>query len=442
MKMFTPVKRAVFLCFCANLSLMASLYSAASNDLAESLKSLHDGDVDAYGTDVIKMWAAPMPKPEKLGAGYPEIDGVRHVLIFAATEDTGGYNHHAQIIEHNGTFCALWSNNRYFEDAPGQRVLYSTSEDGLEWTSFAEAFPSPGPFLKKEEVGMLLTTLGWAQVDGKLYAMAKLTAMDGFRNPDGTLFSEKKDRSRNIIYDKRIYYGVLARELKEDGTWGSIFVVQGKAPASDEIDFPIVSRDECISGDAFKALLNASKEYTYPWGNKLPKNSTPSLLCEPSTYRLDEDTLVTLFRDQRYSHRLFVSSSEDGGETWSAAYPTNIPDSPSYTKALRLDDGTVVMVGNQNAEEKNFDQPKPAHMKRDPLVLSVSKDGGLSFGKAYALRAGRHSFRVPGVGGRGYTGGQYPSLMQVKDKLFVIYSMGKEDICVSIVPLDAIESDG
>jgi len=435
MNKFTPAKSAAHLLLAASIALCAAL---KANELADPFLDLQDGDTDIHGTEVVKMWTAPMPKPEKLGAGYPDIDGVRHALVFAANDETGGYNHHAQIAEHNGTLYALWSNNRHFEDAPGQRVLYASSPDGFHWSDFDEAFPSPGPFKKKSEKGLLLTTLGWVQVNDKLFAMAKLTAMDGFRNPDNTLFSDTKDRERGIIFDKRIYYGVFARELMDDGSWGPIFTVEGKPPAPDQIAFPVLEHSQCVTPEEYQALLAASKEHTYPWRSKLPPTAGNPLLCEPSTYALEDGTLVTLFRDERYSHRLFVTTSLDGGQTWSAAYPTNVPDSPSYTKTIALGDGTVIMVGNQVAEESNFDNPKPAHLGRDPLVLSVSYDG-ITFDKAYALREGKHSFRVPNVGGRGYTGGQYPSLLLQNDKLFVIYSMGKEDIAVSTVPINTIK---
>jgi hypothetical protein len=406
-------------------------------DLAEPLLELQDGDVNIHDVEVVKMWTAPMPRADVLGAGYPQIEGVRHALVFAATDETGGYNHHAQIAAHKGTIYALWSNNRHFEDAPGQRVLFATSPDGLHWSSHAEAFPSPGPFKEKSETGLLLTTLGWVQVGDKLFALAKLTAMDGFRNPDNTLFSPTKDRKRGIIFDKRIYYGILARELTDAGTWGPIFTVEGKPPAPDQIAFPVLDHSQCVSPGEYQAILAASKEYSYPWRNRLPRTPGKPLLCEPSTYALEDGTLVTLFRDERYSHRLFVSTSPDGGNTWSTPYPTNIPDSPSYTKTIALEDGSVVMVGNQIAEEKNFDNPKPAHLGRDTLVLSLSKDG-LTFDKAYSLREGKHAFRVPGVGGRGYTGAQYPSLLINNDNLLVIYSIAKEDIEVSSVPIGNI----
>ncbi|HAI13784.1 MAG TPA: hypothetical protein DCM28_18905 [Phycisphaerales bacterium] len=80
---------------------------------------------------------------------------------------------------------------------------------------------------------------------------------------------------------------------------------------------------------------------------------------------------------------------------------------------------------------------KRRHYGRDPLVLSVSNDG-YRFTSAYALRCGKQQYRVPNVKGRG-GGPQYPNLSVYGDKLYVMYSIGKEDIAVTIVPLSAIK---
>ena len=82
-----------------------------------------------------------------------------------------------------------------------------------------------------------------------------------------------------------------------------------------------------------------------------------------------------------------------------------------------------------------FDNPAHAHYGRDPLTVSVSRDGYL-FDRVYALRVGQQQWRVPQreVLGRG-GGGQYPDGLVLGDRLYVLYSMGKEDIWISSVAL-------
>jgi len=75
---------------------------------------------------------------------------------------------------------------------------------------------------------------------------------------------------------------------------------------------------------------------------------------------------------------------------------------------------------------------------RTPLTVSLSPDG-YRFNRAFALRCGQQPWRVPTqeVLGRG-GGWQYPSAIVHDGTLYVLYSMGKEDICISSVPLTAL----
>ena len=91
------------------------------------------------------------------------------------------------------------------------------------------------------------------------------------------------------------------------------------------------------------------------------------------------------------------------------------------------------MIGNQVALP--FDQKQPRHHTRSPLVISVSRDG-IVFDFAAAVRTGVPAIRVRGKGkGPGY---QYPAAIVVGNDLWVLYSIGKEDVAISRVPLDEL----
>ena len=115
---------------------------------------------------------------------------------------------------------------------------------------------------------------------------------------------------------------------------------------------------------------------------------------------------------------------------WSAVTETNIPDSRSKTCAGALPpaaDGQRLryLLGNQ----------LPKVWDRDPLTISLSPDG-VEFGCVLAVRAdsGREFF--PGFGkGPGY---QYPAAAVVGDALLVAYSINKEAIGVTHVPLSSL----
>jgi hypothetical protein len=81
--------------------------------------------------------------------------------------------------------------------------------------------------------------------------------------------------------------------------------------------------------------------------------------------------------------------------------------------------------------------PENAHGLRDPLVLSLSRDGK-RFDRAAAIRAGSPEVRTAGSAkSRGF---QYPSAVVARGALWVIYSIGKEDVAVSRIPLEALKS--
>jgi hypothetical protein len=131
---------------------------------------------------------------------------------------------------------------------------------------------------------------------------------------------------------------------------------------------------------------------------------------------------------------MYVSTSDDGGRTFTRFEPTDIPDSPSLARTLRLDDGTILLIGNQVAT--TFDPPKDKarHDTRDPLTISLSADGE-HFNRIVALRWGAPKHRLKQGGSIGF---QYPSAIVHDGRLCVLYTVGKEDVEFSSVELSEI----
>ena len=115
-------------------------------------------------------------------------------------------------------------------------------------------------------------------------------------------------------------------------------------------------------------------------------------------------------------------------------YPTDIPDSHSRTQAVTLSDGRVLLVGNQTAH--TFD--RGLYLVRDPLTIAVSPDGK-DFTKVFALRSGVPSRQFSGIAGSGPMGHGYPSMIVHNGRIYVFYSINKESMAISIVPISAIK---
>jgi predicted neuraminidase len=114
---------------------------------------------------------------------------------------------------------------------------------------------------------------------------------------------------------------------------------------------------------------------------------------------LDGDHIVAFYR-RRQSDFVHRSESLDGGFTWSAPEPTDVPNNNSSINVVRLADGRLAMVCNpQNATtssdrrvslydeiEGGDDRPDATGgcspiwgVPRSPLTIAVSSDGGKSF---------------------------------------------------------------
>jgi len=230
--------------------------------------------------------------------------------------------------------------------------------------------------------------------------------------------------------------GRIARELRADGVLGPIFRPQhtklkGLAFAAHGSDDPEV-----------KDLAVPFRRTPAEFPRGCPKAIEGHPLCERTVWRAPDGKIVLLARDDTYSHRMYVSIYDEEAKKWPPAYPTNIPDSPSKTTNVQLEDATVLLIGNQMAPE--FDNGGKArhrrvrHYGRDPLTVAVSRDG-YHFTKVFAFRCGQQQFRVPRrqVLGRG-GGAQYPDALVRNGTLYVLYSMGKEDICFSWVPIEEL----
>jgi hypothetical protein len=375
--------------------------------------------------EVIDMWKCGKPDTSKAGAGFKFVKPVSHELLLKANGATGGYNHHSKLFCWENNFYAMWSNNRYAEDAPGQRVLFSFSKNARNWSDVQELFPSmsievPLKYNALGYKGIILTANRWEVWRKRLFARALCTVIFGWTNRARTETVDKYDKEHR--YQVMKFYGYLYREVKSNGKLGKIFTFNRKLRNLPEAIYQPADGNKLVPG--FRPSPTP----------RFPHRKSGRRLCEATCYQTAAGKYVVLFRDDDYSHRMHVAYSNDC-KSWTVPQPTNIPDSPSESKTLALNNGTVLLAGNNMAEK--FDNPnKPRHYGRDPLMIAISPEGQ-SFMRAYAVRGGKQKYTVPGVLGRG-GGAQYPSIVVKNGKVFIMYSMGKEDIWVSSFPLSAI----
>jgi hypothetical protein len=371
------------------------------------------------GTPVVPMWKAAMPTTDiRQGAGFTVLNGAQHAMVWQPSDRSdGAYNHYAALIYYKGRFFAMWGNNTEGEDAPGQRVLFAWSDQWGRWSAPRELFPAPGPVKARHDKGIHLKPDRWAIIDDTLYS---------------------------IVYVHGAGRYPIARSVSAAGVLGKPFVIP-ELPAGASL--PVFMQDlNSFRGDfpsaaRIKGWYSAHHQISWwAWsGEGIPsKGIDGAKLIESFTYQAADGELVLCMRNWGtpsnpvHNNRMYVSFN-DGKGSWEAPYPSDIPDAPSRAQAISLDDGTVLLIGNQNASQ--FDQA--AYLDRDPLTVSVSRDG-YTFEKVYALRTGSPAgFRFSGIGGRN-PGFAYPSALVHKGWLYVLYSIGKEDMAITRVPLSAL----
>jgi predicted neuraminidase len=317
------------------------------------------------------------------------------------------YSHHASLTFFAGRFYAIWSNGRQDEDAPGQRVLLSTSADFTHWTE-----PRPLVDSVRDAAGVerVLTAAGFHQHEGVLVAYVgnygphkETTRLQALSTTDGVNWSAVRD------------VGLPVNPNHPPQRTSS-----GRLILCGNISFPCTDDPTGLAGWQMTGIYPAGMAETLSddpasfWG-VAKAQGWPAALCEGSFYQTDDGVLHLLLRNTgpQFRHRLWLSESRDDGGTWSAPVETEFSDTDAKFHLGRLPDGRFYYVGN------------PVGGGRTPLVLSLARDG-VHFDRHAILGEGRYAQLKPGRAKGGEYG--YPHALVHDGHLYVIVSRQKEAI--------------
>lgn len=361
------------------------------------------------------VWTAQYPTPELPVSGLPLLPDVTHYTIYCGQPGEAMYNHGPRAFKHDGLFVVYWCSHEIYEAGPGTRLLSAYSKNGEDWSQTVPMFDSLTPMKPKGEFGTGLYPKGFEVVDGCLYAIASAKQIMDW--PNGLKGGPKYED-----------LGVLVLRVKDGRPYGSpSWLYRGPAQKFDSVKDMQNQSKEFIDDakQIAKRYSLRSKRYS-----KLPETLQETKLCEPTYYTNAKGQEVGLFRDDKRSMRMFVSVRDNADQPWPTAVITNIPDSVSKPHAGNLPDGSAYLLGNH----------VPKLWRRDPLTLALSKDGKY-FSKVWAVRYGspRPRNKQPGdFRGPGY---QYPDTVIADDYMWMFYSIAKEHIAVTKVPLEVLKFD-
>ncbi|WP_161964383.1 exo-alpha-sialidase [Mucilaginibacter endophyticus] len=316
------------------------------------------------------------------------------------------YNHHASIIHFKDRFVAIWSNGMIDEDSPGQRVVYATSTDFKHWSPM-RVLASPG---KINDTLTVLTAAGLYQYKGTLVAYygdydkhRQNTHLWAKTSTDGEHWSEPLDMHLPVVPNH-----------------GPEITNSGRLIISDNFTFPFTDDPRGLSGwklssfypDSLYKQDNPAMFYAPAAKSGLPP------LCEGSFFQTDDNVLHMLLRvtGKGWKGHLWLTESKDNGKSWSHPAEAPFSDNDSKFHFGRLQDKRFYYVGIPDTLH---------HYDRNPLVLSLSKDGKL-FDKNYIIANELYHLKKEGL----WKGGQYgyPHTIVYNGYMYVIISRQKESI--------------
>ncbi len=378
------------------------------------------------------MTAASITNAGYSAATAPRLRVERAWLYRPETQWT--YSHHPHLAFFGGRYMAIWSNGRRDEDAPGQRVLFATSDDFRTWSP-------PAPLLdaqRGKHTELVLTAAGFHQHAGRLVVYIgsyeyRPESLDehGERSPGdrghmGTTLLAMTTRD-GLHWD-----GPVDLRLPIVPNHGPQRTASGRLIICGNISFPYTDDPAGLAGWRMtgiypQAMAAGIVDDSESFWQVRDVAGWPVGLCEGAFYQTRDGVLHMLLRSN--AEWLWATESRDDGATWSPPVPTGFSDNATKFHLGQLPDGRFYYVGCPDPEPRGH---------RSPLVLSLSEDG-LTFDRHFILADDTTPYvrRADGL----HKGGEYgyPHTLVHAGALHVIVSRKKEAVEVLQVPLAALE---
>ncbi len=352
--------------------------------------------------DVYPLWSgAPIPKdPAKI----PFAAGVRHQTIHAATADGYKFLHGAAIINYRGTFFANWANSPTNENGPHETLQGRRSTDGCATWSHLEVIAPGFKISECHSHGILMVHKDelWT-ICSRFGTGPKARRFPGLK-AEAFVLNEKTDKweSRGIVMQNCWPYDQPVRMDNEN------YITGGQ----DKDGLPVVAISHGDDLTDWDSIL-----IPYPPALK------PSY-AETTVWAEGRNVMGVIRGGGGVA---WVSTSDDYGRTWTRAQASNYPMPRAKAYLGKLSTGQLYLLSN--------------FMDRDTLVVSVSRPGRSTITSMWRIRHGKSG--PPCFKGRAKSKQwSYPYGYEHDDKLYVVYSIGKEDCGLSVIPISSLKITG
>jgi hypothetical protein len=335
------------------------------------------------------------------GLGLETVPG-EQVTIWRGAEESHRFSHHPNLVVWRGALHLIWSNGLVHEDSPGQRILYSRSDDGLEWST-------PRTLADDRDGEGICVATGWVATESELVALYTVTGGENF-HPETALHAITSRNGREWSEPRRITSGFFIESPRRlpDGRLLIAGEHVGEARETKRMRLLHTEQPDGLGGwQGARIAFEDIEAFVY---------------TEPGFFSRPDGTLVASFRTQ--TGHLHASLSSDAGRTWTNPVSTDFPDATARFYAGNLPDGAAVLINNPLQRGD-----------RSLLTIAISRDG-VTFDRAWLIRG--EPTGMSHTGRHKLDGWQYPNALVWGDHLLVAYSVNKEDVGLTRIPLSAL----
>ncbi len=347
-----------------------------------------------------QLWSGP-DIPSDPGE-IPFAEGIEQRTILDAREHDYKFLHGAAIINYKGTFFANWANSPRDENLSRETLQGRRTTNPLGDWSEVEVIGPGFEGLERHSHGVYLEHNGELWTFAARFGVgAKGRKFDGL-GAEAFVLNETTDKweSRGRVMENCWPYDEPVR--MENGS----FITGGQTRDG----FPVVAISH---GDN---LLKWESVYI-PYPEELDPD-----FAETTVWAEGKNVLAVIRGGLGVA---WVSTSEDYGKTWTKAAPSNYPMPRSKAYLGKLSTAQLYLISN--------------FRNRNTLVISVARPGEMTLSSIYRIRDGESiPPRFPGHAKSKQW--SYPYGYEYKGKLYIVYSIGKEDCGLSVIPIESLGS--